>query len=67
MVTDAPTPPDDGPVADQSPEAIEARHRQGPFQVTLPPGFERNPGLPPEVWAVPPPGVEPPKFEGEGQ
>lgn len=66
MATDAPTQPDGGD-ADMSPEAVATRMKQGPLQVFLPPDFDRNPPLPPEVWAVPPPGVEPPKFEGEGQ
>jgi hypothetical protein len=35
--------------------------KQGPFIVTLPPDFEDNPGLPPEVWQSPPPGVGLPK------
>jgi hypothetical protein len=62
MATDAPTQPDGGE-ADMSPEARATRAKQGPLQVTLPPDFDRNPGLPPEVWYKPPAGVEPPKFE----
>jgi hypothetical protein len=58
MATDAPTPPDGG--ADMSEEAIKTRMKQGPVEVYLPPGFEDNPGLPPEVWREPPPGVNPP-------
>jgi hypothetical protein len=63
MAKDAPTPPEGGagPEPDFSPEAQATRMKQGPMIVTLPPDFEDNPGLPPEVWQTPPPGVSPPQ------
>lgn len=61
MAKDVPTPPDSELEPDFSDEAQKTRMKQGPMIVTLPPDFDQNPGLPPEVWQTPPPGYGPPQ------
>ena len=60
--TTASEPDDTGsdPDIDMSPEAMKRRAEQGPLQILkMPP--DDNPGLPPEVWLVPPEGFKLPE------
>jgi hypothetical protein len=60
MAKDAPTQSEPNPDVDWSPEAVAGRHEAGPMEILKLPDDD-NPGLPPEVWQVPPPGYELPK------